>query len=84
MNFIMTYHFYWKVEKLVANLHNKSEYVIHIKSLKQALNHALFLKKIHKVIKFNEHAWPKSYIDMNTGLRTKAKYDFEKRLFLSS
>ena len=48
MNFIMTYHFYWKVEKLVANLHDKSEYVIHIKNLKQALNHALFLKKTIK------------------------------------
>ena len=28
-----------KVEKLVANLHNKTEYVIHIRNLKQALNH---------------------------------------------
>ena len=62
LNIIITYHLYWKVEKLVANLHDKSEYFIHIKNLKQALSHALFLKKIHKVIKFNEHAWPKSYI----------------------
>ena len=32
-----------KVEKLVTNLHDKTEYVIHIKSLKQALNHGLVL-----------------------------------------
>ena len=35
-----------KVEKLVANLHDKTEYVIHIRNLKQALNHGLVLKKV--------------------------------------
>ena len=35
-----------KVEKLVANLHDKEEYVIHILNLKQALNHGLVLKKV--------------------------------------
>ena len=42
-----------KVEKLVANLHNKQEYVIHIRNLKQALNHGLVLKKVNEVIKLN-------------------------------
>ena len=42
-----------KVEKLVANLHDKTEYVIHIRNLKLALNHGLVLKKAHRVIKFN-------------------------------
>ena len=42
-----------KVEKLVTNLHDKTEHVIHIRNLKQALNHGLVLKKVHKVIKFN-------------------------------
>ena len=42
-----------KVEKLVANLHNKQEYVIHIRNLKQALNHGLVLQKVNKVIKLN-------------------------------
>ena len=32
-----------KVEKFVTNLHDKTEYVIHIKNLKQALNHWLVL-----------------------------------------
>ena len=36
-----------KVEKLVANLHDRNEYVIHIRNLKQALNHGLVLKKVH-------------------------------------
>ena len=41
------------VEKLVVNLHHKTEYVIHIRSLKQTLNPGLVLKKVHRVTKFN-------------------------------
>ena len=58
-----------KVEKLVANLHDKTEYVIHIRNLKQALNHRLVLKKVHSVSEFNQKAWLKPYIEMNTKLR---------------
>ena len=48
-----------KIEKLVTNLYDKSEYVIHIKNLKQALKHGLILKKVHRVIKFNQKDWLK-------------------------
>ena len=41
-----------KVENLVASLQNKTEYVIHMRISKQALNHGLVLKKVHRVIKF--------------------------------
>ena len=68
-------------KKLVCNLLNKKKYVIHIKSLKQALNHGLKLKKIHGIIEFNQKAWLKPYIHMNTELRKLAKDDFEKDLF---
>ena len=71
-----------KVEKLATNLHDKTlEYFIHIRNLKQALNHGLILKKVHRVIKFNQKAWLKPYIDMNTKLRQKAKNNFEKDFF---
>ena len=71
-----------KVEKLVTNLHDKTEYVIHIRNLKQALNHRLILKKFHRVIKFNQKAWLKSYIDMNTKhIISIAKNNFEKDFF---
>ena len=46
-----------KVKKVVANLHDKTEYVIQIRKLKQALNHGLNLKKIYRVVKFNQEAW---------------------------
>ena len=70
-----------KGKKLVCNLFNKKKYVVHINALKQALNHGLKLKKIHRVIKFNQKEWLKSYIDMNTELRKAATNDFEKDLF---
>ena len=70
-----------KVEKVAANLHNKTENVIHKGNLKQALNHGLVLKKVHKVIKFKQIAWLKPYIYMNTDLRKKSKCDFEKDTF---
>ena len=72
-----------KIEKenLVVNLHDKTEYVIQIRNLKQALNHGLVLKKVHRVIKFNQNTWLKPYIDMNTDLRKKSKKGFWKRFF---
>ena len=70
-----------KCKKLVCNLFNKKKYVTHIILLKQALNHGMKLKKIHRIIEFNHEAWLKPYIDMNTELRKAAKIDFEKDLF---
>ena len=70
-----------KCKKLVCNLSNKKKYVTHINSLKQVLNHRLKLKKIHRVIEFNQKEWLKPNIDMNTELRKAAKNDFEKDLF---
>ena len=45
------------------------------------MNHTLILKKVHRVIQFNQEAWLKEYIDMNTELRKQAKNDFEKDFF---
>ena len=61
------------IEKLVTNLYDKNEYVIHIRNLKQALNHGLIMIKVHRVIKFNQKDWLKPDIDMNTKLRQKRK-----------
>ena len=61
------------VKTLLTNLHDKNEYVIHIRNSKQAVNHGLILKKVHRVIKFNQNAWLKPYIDMNTDLKEKQK-----------
>ena len=71
-----------KVEKLICSMEIKQKYVIHIRDLKQGLNHELKLRKVHRVITFNQKAWLKPYIDINTKLRTNAKNKFEKNLFL--
>ena len=70
-----------KCSKLVCNLYDKNNYFVHIRSLKQALNHGLILKKVHRVIQFYQEAWLKEYIDMNTELRKQAKNDLEKDFF---
>ena len=67
-----------KLENLVTNIYNKTEFVIHIGNLKQALNHRLLLKKVHGVIKYYQNSWLKRYINVNAKLREKAKNNFEK------
>ena len=68
-----------KCNKLVCDFHDKKNYVVHIKALKQALIHGL--KKVYRVIQFNLKAWFKPYIDMNTKLKTEAENDLEKDFF---
>ena len=70
-----------KCTKLTCTVQNKEKYVTHIVALKQALDHRLILKKVHRVIEFKQEAWLKPYIEMNTKLRTLAKNIFEKDFF---
>ena len=69
-----------KSKKFVSSLHDKTEYIIQMRNLKQALNHELMLKKVHRVIRFNQKVWLKPYIDINTDLRKASKRDFQKYL----
>ena len=69
------------IEKLVPNLRDKKNYVIHIRALDQTLAHGLVLERVHRAIEFNQSAWMKPYIDFNTHLRTKAINDFKKDFF---
>ena len=68
-------------EKLVPNLKRKKGYVVHMKALDQALKHGLKLKKVHRVIEFQQSKWMKAYIMLNTRLRKDAKNEFEKDFF---
>ena len=70
-----------KCNKLVCTIQHKRNYVMHIGALEQALNHGLILKKVHRVIKVNQVARLKPYIDMNTKLKTEAKNGFENDFF---
>ena len=68
-------------KKLVCNLNDKKNYMVHINVLNQALDHGLKLRKVHRVIEFDQEASLKEYIDVNTELRKKATNDFEKDFF---
>ena len=70
-----------RVEKLIPNLKDKKGYVVHIKALEQALKHGLKLKKLHRVIEFQQSRWRKDYIMMNTRLRKDTKNKLEKDFF---
>ena len=69
------------VEKLVPNLRDKKNYVIHIQALNQALQHGFRLDRIHRAIEFDQSPWLKTYIDFNTQLRAASTNDFEKDFF---
>ena len=68
-------------KKLVCNLQDKKNYVVHINVLKQALDHGLKLRKVHRVIEFDQEDWLKKYTNFNTELRKNALNDFEKDFF---
>ena len=67
-----------KVEKLICDIEDEKKYAIHIRALKQARNNGLRFKKVNRIIQFEQRAWLKTYIDMNTELRKNAKNEFEK------
>ena len=62
-----------KCNNPVCNLYDKNNYVAHIRTLEQTLNHRLVLKKVHKAIHFNQKACLESFIDVNTNLRTEER-----------
>ena len=61
-----------KVQKLVPNLMDKKNYIVHIRNLQLYVKHGLRLKKIHRVLQFTQKKFMESYIALNTRLRQKA------------
>ena len=67
-----------KFEELICSIKDKEKYVIHIRALKQALNHGLVFKKVHRIVQFKQKEWLKPYIDMNTEVKKKHKTNLRK------
>ena len=59
------------VKKLIPNLGDKTDYVVHYKNLQLYLALGIKLAKIHKVLKFKHSDWVKIYIDFNNKERKK-------------
>lgn len=70
-----------KNPKLIANLYDKYNYVIHYVHLKECIKNGLLLTKIHKILIFRQDNYLKKYIDLNTQLRQKSRSTFEKDFF---
>ena len=69
------------VSKLIPTLRDKKEYVLHYHNLQLYLDLVLKIKKVHRVLKFDQSSWLKQYIDFNTEKRKHAKNSFEKDFF---
>ena len=69
------------VRKLIPTLRDKENYVLHEENLKLYLSLGLRLKRVHRVLQFDEKPWLKEYIDFNTEMRKNSKNDFEKDYF---
>ncbi|XP_050063772.1 uncharacterized protein LOC126552813 isoform X2 [Aphis gossypii] len=70
-----------KVKKLMATFEKKKNYIIHYRSLQQAIKNGLIVEKVHRVIQFSQSDWLAKYIELNTEMRKKARNDFEKDFF---
>ncbi|XP_031789068.1 uncharacterized protein LOC116418029 [Nasonia vitripennis] len=70
-----------KQKKLLTTLNDKKRYVIHYRALKQVLDNGLRLKKVHRILSFEQRAWLKPYVEFNTEKRKQAKNEFEKLFY---
>ena len=64
------------VKKLIPNLGNKTNYVVHYTNLPLYLSLGMKLNKIYRVLKFNQSDWMKKFIDFNTQRRMNAANGF--------
>ena len=69
------------VKKLIPSLGNKTNYVVHYRNLQLYLSLGTKLTKIHRLLKFRQSNWMKTYINFNTEKRMNAANDFEKDFF---
>ena len=70
-----------KVEKVVPNLLDKETNIVHIKNSDHASKHCLGVRKLHRIIRFEQSYLMKPYIMLNIRLRTGAKNELKNYLF---
>lgn len=68
-------------EKLVLLLEDNEKYVVHYMNLQFYLKQGMHLKKVYRVIEFNQEPWMEPYIRINTEFHKQAKSDFETNFY---
>ena len=69
------------VRKLVPHLGKREKYTLHLRNLQYYISQGLVLKKVYRILRYEQSAWMKPYIDLNTNLRAQAKSDAEKDFY---
>ncbi|VDI33807.1 Hypothetical predicted protein [Mytilus galloprovincialis] len=69
------------VRKLVPHLGERKKYTLHLQNLQYYISQGMILKKVHRIIRFEQSPWLKPYIDLNTELRALATSDAEKDFY---
>jgi len=63
-------------KKLIPHLGPRKNYGIHYRNLKLYLKLGLILKKVHRILEFDQSPWMRPYIDFNTAQRQKSTSQF--------
>ena len=66
---------------MIPTLNKKEKYLLHCRNLELYTDLGLKVKKVHRVLEFNQLLWLKQYIHFSTQKRTQAKNMFEKDFF---
>ena len=64
--------------KLICDQTNKEYYIVHCRNLKFSLRMGMIIKKVHRIVSFDQSLWLSKYIDYNTQKRAQADSDFIK------
>eukprot|EP01060_Flectonema_neradi_P014484 TRINITY_DN2113_c0_g1_i9.p1 TRINITY_DN2113_c0_g1~~TRINITY_DN2113_c0_g1_i9.p1 ORF type:complete len:1015 (+),score=166.76 TRINITY_DN2113_c0_g1_i9:2734-5778(+) len=68
-------------KKLICDFKPRVKQIYNIEYLSFLLDHGLVLKRVHRVVSYDQKPWLKKYIELNTGFRQQAKNEFEKDLY---
>ena len=64
--------------KLICDQTNKEFYIVHYGNLKFYMRMGMIIKKVHRIVSFDQSPWLQAYIDYNTQKRAQADSDFIK------
>ena len=65
----------------MSTFYDRKKYVVHLENLQYYLKKGLKLMRIRRAVKYKQKAFLKEFIEKVTDLRSKARNDFELRLF---